>query len=156
MISRIEEDSLYEALNYLRLSEMPDEYNPESGNIWVKSLVRVRKMDTSISYAVALNNGRGGYRFVKDFGRTSQIIEVLNNFPLAFLEKRDIPSFRRQEDFIEFLKEYGYDEDECRSLISRKDKDGNNKPEDVLKADRGEIRSRIREICIKLKTKCNG
>ncbi len=153
MVSNIEEDSLYEALNHLRLAEMPDEYNPDSGNIWVKSLVRVQKRDTSISYAIALNDGRGGYKFIKDFGRTSQIIKVLNNYPLAFLEKRDMPSFRKQDDFIEFLKKYGYDEDECRALISRKDKDGNNKAEDVLKEDRAEIRARIREICIKLKIK---
>lgn len=153
MVSNIEEDSLFDALNHLRLTEMPDEYNPDSGNIWVKSLVRVQKRDTSISYAIALNDGRGGYKFIKDFGRTYQIIKVLNNYPLAFLEKRDMPSFRKQDDFIEFLKKYGYDEDECRALISRKDKDGNNKDEDVLKEDRDEIRSRIREICINLKIK---
>lgn len=153
MVSNIEEDSLFDALNHLRLTEMPDEYNPDSGNIWVKSLVRVQKRDTSISYAIALNDGRGGYKFIKDFGKTSQIIKVLNNYPLAFLEKRDMPSFRKQDDFIEFLKKYGYDEDECRALISRKDKDGNNKAEDVLKEDRDEIRSRIREICINLKIK---
>lgn len=153
MVSNIEEDSLFDALNHLRLAEMPDEYNPESGHIWVKSLVRVQKRDTSISYAIALNNGRGGYKFIKDFGRTSQIIKVLNNYPLVFLEKRDMPSLRKQDDFIGFLKKYGYDEDECRALISRKDKDGNNKAEDVLKEDRAEIRARIREICIKLKIK---
>ena len=153
MVSNIEEDSLFDALNHLRLTEMPDEYNPDSGNIWVKSLVRLQKRDTSISYAIALNDGRGGYKFIKDFGKTSQIIKVLNNYPLAFLEKRDMPSFRKQDDFIEFLKKYGYDEDECRALISRKDKDGNNKAEDVLKEDRDEIRSRIREICINLKIK---
>lgn len=153
MVSNIEEDSLFDALNHLRLAEMPDEYNPDSGNIWVKSLVRAQKRDTSISYAIALNNGRGGYKFIKDFGRTSQIIKVLNNYPLAFLEKRDMPSFRRQDEFIEFLKKYGYDESECRALISRKDEEGNNKPEDKLKSDRGEIRARIREICIKLKIK---
>lgn len=153
MASNIEEDSLFDALNHLRLTEMPDEYNPDSGNIWVKSLVRVQKRDTSISYAIALNDGRGGYRFVKDFGRTSQIVKVLNNYPLVFLEKRDMPSFGKQGDFVEFLKKYGYDEDECRALISRKDKDGNTKAEDVLKEDRAEIRARIREICIKLKIK---
>lgn len=153
MASNIEEDSLYEALNHLRLTEMPDEYNEEDGSIWVKSLVRVQKRDTSISYAIALNNGRGGYRFIKDFGRISQIVKVLNNYPLVFLEKRDMPTFRKQDDFVEFLKKYGYDEDECRALISRKDKDGNNKAEYVLKEDRAEIRARIREICIKLKIK---
>lgn len=147
----LEEDSLYAALNHLRLSEMPDEYDIDSGNIWVKSLVRVQKRDTTISYAIALNDGRGGYKFIKDFGRTSPIVQVLNNYPLVFLEKRDMPSLRKQDDFIEFLKKYGYDEDECRELISRKDKDGNNKEEEKLKSDRNEIRARIREICIKLK-----
>lgn len=153
MASNIEEDSLYEALNYLRLAEMPDEYDPESGNIWAKSIVRVQKRDTSINYAIALNDGRGGYKIIKDFGRISQIVKVLNNYPLAFLEKRDMPSFRKQSEFIEFLKNHGYDEKECRALISRKDEEGNNKPEDKLKSDRDEIRARIREICIKIKIK---
>lgn len=151
MASNIEENSLYEILTELKMSEMPEELPAETENIWVKALVRVQKRDTSINYAIALNNGRGGTSIIKDSGRMSTIVKILNIYPLNYLEKRDIPTFNKQADYVMYLVNNGYNEEECQSLISRKDKDGNDKDAETLERDRNEIKQRVIEVCIKNK-----
>lgn len=151
MASRIEENSLYEMIEELRISEMPEELPAETENIWVKALVRVQKRDTSINYAIALNNGRGGVSIIKDSGRMSTIVKILNIYPLNYLDKRDIPTFNKQADYVMYLVNNGYNEEECQSLISRKDKDGNDKDAETLERDRNEIKQRVIETCIKNK-----
>lgn len=151
MASNIEENSLYEMLTELKMSEMPEELPAETENIWVKALVRVQKRDTSINYAIALNNGRSGTSIIKDSGRMSTIVEILNIYPLNYLEKRDIPTFNKQADYVMYLVNSGYDEEECKALISRKDKDGNDKDAETLERDRNEIKQRVIEVCIKNK-----
>lgn len=151
MVSNIEENSLYEILTELKMSEMPEELPAETENIWVKALVRVQKRDTSINYAIALNNGRGGTSIIKDSGRMSTIVKILNIYPLNYLEKRDIPTFNKQADYVMYLVNNGYNEEECQSLISRKDKDGNDKDAETLERDRNEIKQRVIEVCIKNK-----
>lgn len=151
MASKIEENSLYEMIEELRISEMPEELPAETENIWVKALVRVQKRDTSINYAIALNNGRGGTSIIKDSGRASTIVKILNIYPLNYLDKRDIPTFNKQADYVMYLVNNGYNEEECQSLISRKDKDGNDKDAETLERDRNEIKRRVIETCIKNK-----
>lgn len=151
MVSNIEENSLYEILTDLKMSEMPEELPAETENIWVKALVRVQKRDTSINYAIALNNGRGGTSIIKDSGRMSTIVKILNIYPLNYLDKRDIPTFNKQADYVMYLVNNGYNEEECQSLISRKDKDGNDKDAETLERDRNEIKQRVIEVCIKNK-----
>lgn len=151
MASNIEENSLYEILTELKMSEMPEELPAETENIWVKALVRVQKRDTSINYAIALNNGRGGTSIIKDSGRMSTIVKILNIYPLNYLDKRDIPTFNKQADYVMYLVNNGYNEEECQSLISRKDKDGNDKDAETLERDRNEIKQRVIEVCIKNK-----
>lgn len=151
MASKIEENSLYEMIEELRISEMPEELPAETENIWVKALVRVQKRDTSINYAIALNNGRGGTSIIKDSGRASTIVKILNIYPLNYLDKRDIPTFNKQADYVMYLVNNGYNEEECQSLISRKDKDGNDKDAETLERDRNEIKQRVIETCIKNK-----
>lgn len=146
MASNIEENSLYEMLTELKMSEMPEELPAETENIWVKALVRVQKRDTSINYAIALNNGRSGTSIIKDSGRMSTIVKILNIYPLNYLDKRDIPTFNKQADYVMYLVNNGYDEEECRALISRKDKDA-----ETLERDRNEIKQRVIEVCIKNK-----
>lgn len=153
MASNIEENSLYEMLTELKMSEMPEELPAETENIWVKALVRVQKRDTSINYAIALNNGRSGTSIIKDSGRMSTIVKILNIYPLNYLDKRDIPTFTKQSDYVIFLTRHGYDEAECQALISRKDKDGNDKEAEVLERDRNEIKQRVIETCVKIKIK---
>lgn len=151
MASNIEENSLYEILTELKMSEMPEELPAETENIWVKALVRVQKRDTSINYAIALNNGRGGTSIIKDSGRMSTIVNILNIYPLNYLDKRDIPTFNKQADYVMYLVNNGYEEEECKALISRKDKDGNDKDAETLERDRNEIKQRVIETCIKNK-----
>lgn len=151
MASNIEENSLYDMLTELKMNEIPEELPAETENIWVKALVRVQKRDTSINYAIALNNGRGGTKIIKDSGRMSTIVKILNIYPLNYLDKRDIPTFNKQADYVMYLTNNGYDEEECKSLISRKDKDGNDKDAETLERDRNEIKQRVIETCIKNK-----
>lgn len=151
MVSNIEGNSLYDMLTELKMSEMPEELPAETENIWVKALVRVQKRDTSINYAIALNNGRDGTSIIKDSGRMSTIVKILNIYPLNYLEKRDIPTFNKQADYVMYLTNNGYDEEECKALISRKDKYGNDKDAETLERDRNEIKQRVIEVCIKNK-----
>lgn len=151
MASNIEENSLYDILTELKMTEIPEELPAETDDIWVKALVRVQKRDTSINYAIALNNGRGGTSIIKDSGRMSTIVKILNIYPINYLDKRDIPTFNKQADYVMYLASNGYDEEECRSLISRKDKDGNDKDAETLERDRNEIKQRVIEVCIKNK-----
>lgn len=151
MASNIEENSLYDMLTELKMNEIPEELPAETENIWVKALVRVQKRDTSINYAIALNNGRDGTKIIKDSGRMSTIVKILNIYPLNYLDKRDIPTFNKQIDYVMYLVNNGYDEEECKALISRKDKDGNDKDAETLERDRSEIKQRVIETCIKNK-----
>lgn len=151
MASNIEESSLYEMLTELKITEIPEELPADTENIWVKALVRVKKRDLSINYAIALNNCKGGASIIKDSGRTSTVVKIMNIYPLNYLDKRDIPTFNKQSDYVMYLASNGYNEEECKGLISRKDKDGNDKDAETLERDRNEIKQRVIETCIKNK-----
>ena len=47
------EQSLKDALIYTQLDELPKQFRESTGKYWIKALVLVRKLDTTLSYADA-------------------------------------------------------------------------------------------------------
>lgn len=144
MVSKIELESMYEMLAECNIGELPKLYDEESGIIWLKAIVKVQKRDCSVNYAIGVNNGRGGVSVIKDTGRNSSIYKVLEIYPTQVLEMNELPNLKNQDEYVLYLSNNGYDEDECRSLIEKGDKS-----DEQLESDRAEIKNRVLEICIK-------
>lgn len=98
MITKQEKD-LISALEYAGIAELPKEWQQgKSKRIWVAAILKIRKSDMSTSYAFAYNNYNSTPQYVKVWGASAAIAEILGIYPTAYLEKDYLPTFKDNED----------------------------------------------------------
>lgn len=116
------EKSLTSVLRYTRLRELPQEDNGK--NVWIMAIVRVRKSDGSINYAVADKDADGKMRIMKDFGSVCSIFSIDNIYPFAFLGVEYMPVFKTQkkEERIEWLNKNSAQRDYTGFTLKELDK----------------------------------
>lgn len=83
----IKEQSLKDALNEIKLDELPKQFKESSGDFWLKAVVLVKKQDTTLSYALAERNSEGLISYKKDFGTMSPIAGLISVHPYVVLDK---------------------------------------------------------------------
>lgn len=105
------ENSLLDALSYCNLKDLPPKENKEY--VWIKSLALVRKMDGCLYYALCSRDKDGNPKVMKDFGGISVIKEVIDYYPMLYLDERYMPTFKTKtkEERIEWLKQMGSKDD---------------------------------------------
>lgn len=117
----LEKETLSEALNYVQAACLPEPL--KKNKIFVRALVKVRKMNNHEAICYAVNNGSGEPLVKKSFGSISMIKEVVEVYPLSYLEEGVLPDFRKKTDIVEYLKRKGIDEQQATELVMSDDKE---------------------------------
>ena len=120
------EKYLLEVLEYAGLTTLPKRFDPEKDKkVWVDAILEVRKVDGSSSYAYAKNVYGKSPRYVKVWGKSAAIAEILGVYPVSFLSKEYIPVMSNRKDVVSFIaRMYGaseakvasYTDDELKTL----------------------------------------
>lgn len=98
------EQSLLEVLEYTGLTTLPKKFDPEKGKkVWVDAILEVRKVDGSSSYAYAKNVYGKKPRYIKVWGNSAAIVEVLSIHPVSFLSKEFMPVMANRKDVVNFV-----------------------------------------------------
>lgn len=143
-----EEKTLSEAMSYARVSKMPSEYKPGSQKIWTRAIVKVKKINNKLSYALAMNDGCNKPRIVKDFGDTGAIKAIEAIYPYEFAPSDIVPSLRNKKDIEQFLVRIGCNAQNVQYLLSNDDADGNPKSEEQKESDKQKVKSIIEKYVV--------
>lgn len=146
--TKVEYNTKIDALNYMGLTELPQEWKKNSNKIWVKGIVRVLKNDGKKSYCIADNKGGEGARIIKDFGKSYGIVKVEAIYPTMYLEANNMPDLRNQADCITFLKCHGEDEEKIKAMLSKVGENDNEKDDVQLSKDKKKVKNMIIKYAI--------
>lgn len=138
---KTEDRTLMDALEYAQRVNLPDEYDSQKGQTWVKAIVKVVKCTGKTCYVIAENNGYGKPSVVRDFSDPARISKIEAIYPIATLDNTYIPDLRSHDDVIGFLESRGYDTDNVRYLMGTKDKGEQDKTPEQKKADKQTVKS---------------
>lgn len=100
---REEERTLAEVLYFLGLSELPAINNEEK--IWAKACVKLVRRNGTKDYVVAEHDlySWKELRVIKEFNSSSQPVDVLEIYPVAYLADKDIPKLASKEEIARWL-----------------------------------------------------
>lgn len=118
--------TLQECLQFHNLTELPAENNLEEGKQLLKGISLVRKQGGIESYVCTANDGNGGIKVVRDFGKSATIVEYLHHYAVAVLDSRYKPRLKSDEEYLKFLVPSGANETYVKELIEAKDYDALN------------------------------
>ena len=148
MESLSEQISLTDALSEARLPELPKEWENKSIH-WASAIVRVRKNNLRINYALAENDGEDNPLVVKDFGSSAKIVEVLGIYPYNYLNDNYSPDLRNKNDIVSYLSVNGIDKEYVSQLLSTKKQDGSDKTDEEKKSDKAIEKKIVVRIAVK-------
>lgn len=102
----IKQNSLVKALSHCSLRELPEKDNGE--RFWVTALALVRKSDGSESYVYSVKSQDLTNRITVDFGNISSIREIVEYYPITYLNSAYVPKFKtaKKEERITYLSRY--------------------------------------------------
>ena len=138
-----------EAISYAKVPKLPEEYKATGLKIWARAIVRVKKYNGRSNYALAVNDGSGSPRVVKDFGEMVGIKTFEAIYPYEYVTDEKMPSLRNKKDIIAFLGVYGYNEDDITALLSNTDAEGNAKTDEQKASDKATVKRYIEQIALK-------
>lgn len=120
-MTREEEKTLNEALQYTHIPSLPELYDEKGGDVWIKALVKVTKLNGHTNFAVAKIDEQGKPRIVKDFGVMAGIVSIDEIRPYYFLKEQYIKTFKDKKEIVSYLAKVNpeYSEEE----LSKKKKD---------------------------------
>lgn len=144
-----EEKTLAEAMSYAKVPKLPEEYKATGMKIWARAIVKVKKYNGRSNYALAVNDGSGSPRVVKDFGEMVGIKTFEAIYPYEYVTDEKMPSLRNKKDIIAFLGVYGYNEGDITTLLSNTDAEGNAKTDEQKASDKALVKSYIEKIALK-------
>lgn len=144
-----EEKTLAEAMSYAKVPKLPEEYKATGIKIWARAIVKVKKYNGRSNYALAVNDGSGSPRIVKDFGEMIGIKTFEAIYPYEYVTDEKMPSLRNKKDIIAFLGVYGYNEDDITALLANTDAEGNAKTDEQKSSDKALVKSYIEKIALK-------
>ena len=142
------EKTLAEAMSYAKVPKLPEEYKATGMKIWVRAIVKVKKYNGRSNYALAVNDGSGSPRVVKDFGEMVGIKTFEAIYPYEYVTDEKMPSLRNKKDIIAFLSVYGYNEDDITALLANADAEGNAKTDEQKTSDKALVKSYIEKIAL--------
>lgn len=142
MESLSEQISLTEALSEARIPTLPNEWTNKNIH-WARAIVKVRKINMKVNYAIAENDGEDKPIIVKDFGSSAKIVEILEIHPYAHLNDFYMPDLRNKQDITKYLTVNGVNEQYVLELLSTKKSDGSDKSDEEKKEDRSLIKKMV-------------
>lgn len=147
MITELE-ITLQAALSMYGLRELPDEWNPQSGNKVIDGIALVTKIGGIREYCKIATTSDGGFAVKKDFGKCARIISIDKVYPVNVLEKRHDIKFHNDAEIVTFLRQNGHKDKDIEALLS---KDG--KTPEQIDADRATIDRYVNAATIETKQK---
>lgn len=147
MIETIKEISLKRAMEKAKVYQMPKPL-AQTTRIWAKAFVEVTKWDCSTSYCIAENDGDGNPHILYDFGNCSKIVKIDEVYPYDFINKRDIPDIKKPSDVAIYLIGHGIPKDEVMKLLTPKNEDGTDKPEEEIRENLDKVQKLIFKVAI--------
>ena len=147
VVTESEKRSMIAALNDCRLSELPEALGKDDNRIWARAIAKVKKCDTSVSYALVQYHYEDGYMIMKDEGNSSTIVKIEEIYPTVYLTDEDMPNVSTKQGIVTFLKNHGEDAEQIKALLS--DKVGSaKKSEKVMNADKEKVKSLVIKYAI--------
>lgn len=134
------EQTKFDALNWAKISLMPDKLSKRSKKIWIMAIVSVVKKDGSRNFAVAKNDGYGNPQMVKDFGNSAVVAYYKDIYPYDYVTEECTPVLRNQKDILTYIGSHGFKEEVIEALMSDKKSDGTAKTEEEKTADTNELK----------------
>ena len=144
-----EEKTLSEALSFARIGKLPEEYKVGSTKIWTRAVVKVKKLNGRTNYALAMNDGNGSPRIVRDFGDMVAIKSVVAIYPYEFAPSDITPNLRNKKEIEQFLVFIGHPEEKVKQLLSNEDKDGNPKTDEQKAEDKSAVKRMVEQYVVK-------
>lgn len=136
---------LLDALKAIGWPDLPQPIGAGYKKTWIKAIVKVRKYSGVESYCLAVNDGQGKPRIIRDFGPTAIIAEILSIHPYEeAASHRIIPHFIDDEQRIKYLRKFGHKDAEIAALLSTE-----NKPPEQIEADRAQVNGFIEQAALK-------
>lgn len=138
-------NGLLDALKVAGCADLPKPIDNAYKKTWIKAIVKVRKYNGTESYCLAVNDGSGETRIIRDFGSTAIIAEVVSIHPYVEAPAQNIiPHFVNDEQRVKYLHKFGYNDAKIEALLSE---DG--KSFDQVENDRAIVNSYIEIAAIK-------
>lgn len=136
---------LLDTLKAIGWPDLPQPIGAGYKKTWIKAVVKVRKYSGVESYCLAVNDGGGNPRIIRDFGPTAIIAEVLSIHPYEeTASQRIIPRFVSDEQRVKYLRKFGYKAAEIAALLSTE-----NKTPEQIEANRAQVNSFIEQAALK-------
>lgn len=139
-------NGLLDALKAIGWPDLPKAIDADYKKTWIQAIVKVRKYNGMESYALAVNDGDGKPRIIRDFGPAAIIAEVLSIHPYKEVESKAVvvPRFVNDAQRIKYLHKFGHKDDDIAALLSKE-----GKTPEQIKADRETVDGYLEQAAIK-------
>lgn len=118
-MTREEKQTLDEALSYAHIGTLPDVYDDKSGDVWIKAIVKVVKLNGHANYAVAKVDKSGKPVIIKDFGVVARIIRIDELRPYYYLKKKYTVQFKNKDEVLDYVRsQANLTDDELKGMNS--------------------------------------
>lgn len=109
MLEDYKRETLYAAMEAAGgLGELPKRYDDASGEIWIRAIVLVRKLNCTQNYALASRRGDGLISVTQDFGYVSPITGIVSVHPYLYLDAGRYLWFEgKEEERAEYIRAFG-------------------------------------------------
>lgn len=141
MLEDYKRETLYAAMEAAGgVSELPRRYDDGSGEIWIRAIVLVKKLNCTQNYALASRRGDGLISVTQDFGYVSPITGIVSVHPYLYLDAKRYLWYEGNEDEErrEFSRSFGWKGLEYDSVSAER--------RHALFVDKA-IESQLRETC---------
>lgn len=136
-------NTLETALRVAQLGDLPPAIDDAYKKHWLKAIVKIQRSNGEIGYCLAVNDGNNKPRIIRDFNPTGIIVRVLSVHPYEESTRNIIPSFRSDEQILNYFRKTDFKREEIESLLSKE-----GKTSEQIKADRELLNSYITQVAI--------
>ena len=147
MESKIEKESLVDCLSICRINSLNKEWDGKK--TWLKAIVRVKKCDNSVNYAIAENDGKNNASVIRDFGNMARIKKIEAIYPTYYLQENQKPDLRNKSDIVSYLNNFGYDRHTIEYLLGNTHKNGTEKTDEQKKLHKEKVKSIVNFVSIR-------
>lgn len=103
------EKSLFECLEFCKLSQLPEKADGKS--VWITAIAKTKKNDGNFYYAYLERGKDGKPKIMRDFGVSRAIIEHVEYYPILYLDSSYLKKFKKDEEgtarLVAYLKSEG-------------------------------------------------
>lgn len=108
------EQSMFDCLAFCELAKLPEAWDKKS--IWLTAICKTKKNDLGEYYAYAEKDKQGKMSIVRDFGPCRAIVEIVEYYPVIYLNSSYVKKFPKSDEgnanLTEYLRHNGFVEAE--------------------------------------------